>query len=113
MFINLQKPYTLLSLNIPYNWLLSLYSNIANCSNQLNDYKRVIKVTDAGIKIKKNPKFYYFRSLAEANLKNIDEAERNYNELISLIPNDEPGSKFVREQIDKISKKNEKNKKKK
>ena len=93
--------------------LLSLYSNIANCSNQLNDYKRVIKVTDAGIKIKKNPKFYYFRSLAEANLNNIDEAERNYNELISLIPNDDPGAKFVREQIDKISKKNEKNQKKK
>ena len=93
--------------------LLSLYSNIANCSNQLNDYKRVIKVTEAGIKIKKNPKFYYFRSLAEANLNNIDEAERNYNELISLIPNDDPGAKFVREQIDKISKKNEKNKKKK
>ena len=93
--------------------LLSLYSNIANCSNQLNDYKRVIKVTDAGIKIKKNPKFYYFRSLAEANLNNIDEAERNYNELISLIPNDDPGAKFVREQIDKISKKNEKTQKKK
>ena len=93
--------------------LLSLYSNIANCSNQLNDYKRVIKVTDAGIKIKKNPKFYYFRSLAEANLNNIDEAERNYNELISLISNNDPGAKFVREQIDKISKKNEKNKKKK
>ena len=93
--------------------LLSLYSNIANCSNQLNDYKRVIKVTDAGIKIKKNPKFYYFRSIAEANLNNIDEAERNYNELISLISNNDPGAKFVREQIDKISKKNEKNKKKK
>ena len=93
--------------------LLSLYSNIANCSNQLNDYKRVIKVTEAGIKIKKNPKFYYFRSLAEANLNNIDEAERNYNELISLIPNDDPGAKFVREQIDKISKKNEKTQKKK
>ena len=92
--------------------LLSLYSNIANCSNQLNDYKRVIKVTDAGIKIKKNPKFYYFRSIAEANLNNIDEAERNYNELISLISNNDPGAKFVREQIDKISKKNEKNKKK-
>ena len=93
--------------------LLSLYSNIANCSNQLNDYKRVIKVTDAGIKIKKNPKFYYFRSIAEANLNNIDEAERNYNELISLISNNDPGAKFVREQIDKVSKKNEKNKKKK
>ena len=93
--------------------LLSLYSNIANCSNQLNDYKRVIKVTDAGIKIKKNPKFYYFRSIAEANLNNIDEAERNYNELISLISNNDPGAKFVREEIDKISKKNEKNKKKK
>ena len=93
--------------------LLSLYSNIANCSNQLNDYKRVIKVTDAGIKIKKNPKFYYFRSIAEANLNNINEAERNYNELISLISNNDPGAKFVREQIDKISKKNEKNKKKK
>ena len=50
--------------------------------------------------------------MAEENLNNIDEAERNYNELISLISNNDPGAKFVREQIDKISKKNEKNKKK-
>ena len=92
--------------------LLSLYSNIANCCNQLGDYKRVIKVTEAGIKIKKMPKLFYFRALAEAYINNIDEAERNYNELSALVT-EKAGLEYVRQQIDIMKKSNEKKEKKK
>ena len=80
--------------------VISIANNICNCCNHLGNYQRIISTSATGLNVQKNPKLYYFRSLAFIQLDNIREAEKNYNELKNLIDINDPGLKYIKSLID-------------
>jgi peptidylprolyl isomerase len=84
-----------------FNLLITLLTNLANCYNHLKNYEKVLQFTEQAIKLKPNAKLFYFRIIASANLGNISEAEKNYNELKKLVKEDDEGIKYVKNLIDK------------
>ena len=75
--------------------MLSLLLNISNCYNNLREFEKTkVKISEA-LKIKENPKSYYYRGVAFANLEEFDLAEEDYNKLTKLVPVDDPAVKFL------------------
>ena len=95
------------------NLIISIANNLCNCCNHLENYQRIISTTNIGIKVKKdNPKLYYFRTLAFLKLDNLRDAEINFNYLISLVNQNDPGIKFIKDLFKEKEKKLDLTKKK-
>ena len=79
--------------------MFTLFLNMANCNNNLKDFKQTIGLIDEALKVKAGPKCYYFRSIAYAHIGEIEKSQKDYDELVKLIPND-PGVEFVKNLIE-------------
>ena len=68
---------------------LNLYaitlSNLCNCYNKQKEYDAVANFATKGLKIKELPKLYYFRSIAYANIYELDLARRDLEYLKNLL----------------------------
>jgi cyclophilin family peptidyl-prolyl cis-trans isomerase len=81
--------------------VISLLTNISNCYNSLKNYIKVLETTNKGLLIEQTPKLFYFRALACVYTNNYKEAEKNYNNLKKLVPEEDNGVLFVKEIIEK------------
>lgn len=79
--------------------LFTLYLNMANCNNNMKNYKVTIESVNNALKIKSNAKCYYFRAIAYANTGDIEKSKADYEELKKLIPSD-PGVEYVKNLIE-------------
>jgi peptidylprolyl isomerase len=79
---------------------VSLLLNMSNCYNNLKKFELTKNKTTEALKLKVNPKCYYYRGLAYANLDTFDLAEEDYKKLCELVPLDDPGVKYLRTIID-------------
>ena len=80
--------------------VMSLLLNMSNCYNNLKQFESTLKKTNEALKIKENPKCYYYSGVANANLDDFEAAEADYVKLTGLIGNEDPGCKFLRNLID-------------
>jgi len=67
----------------------ALLLNSANCSNILKNYAKCIEKCDLALKIKENPKCYYYRGLAYTYQDLYDNAKNDFDKLGQLLPNDQ------------------------
>lgn len=81
---------------------VSLYSNLANCSNQLKDWKNTVYfVSEVLKKGRINAKCYYFRGIAYVHLNEPEKAEEDYKELSDMLKGiTDPGLNYLRKLID-------------
>ena len=84
-----------------FDLLITLLTNLANCYNHLKNYEKVMKFTEQAIKLKPNPKLFYFRSIASVNTGNLTEAEKNFAELKKLVKENDEGINYVKNLIEK------------
>jgi tetratricopeptide (TPR) repeat protein len=74
--------------------------NMCNCLNQLGLYDKTIERMDLSIKLRSDhPKIYYYRGIANVNLSNQDDAEKDYDKLFSLT--NDTAVDILRKMIDK------------
>ena len=87
---------------------VSLYSNLANCFNQLKNWKSTIFYVDEIMKKGRvNAKCYYFRGIAYVHINEIEKAEEDYKELKDMLKGvNDPGLTFLRKLIDDKIKEN-------
>jgi peptidylprolyl isomerase len=79
---------------------LSFLLNISNCYNNLKQFELTTKKIAEALKLKENPKCYYYRGVANANLEEIESAEEDFKKLVTLVPQNDPGVTFLRNLID-------------
>jgi len=83
-------------------------SNLCNCCNKQKEYHAVVNFATKGLKIKELPKLYYFRSIANANNDEFDDAKKDLESLIKLLGEKEgetdEGVKYVKQLIEKRKK---------
>ena len=92
------------------NLLCITLSNLCNSLNKLNENNDIIKYSTIGIKIRKLPKYFYFRAIAYTNLNEFDLAKKDLEELKELLKKDkkdinDEGVKYILKLIE--DKKNE------
>jgi peptidylprolyl isomerase len=79
---------------------VSLLLNMSNCYNNLRKFELTRAKTTEALKLKENPKSYYYRGIAYAHLDTFDKAEEDYKKLCGLVPTDDPGVVYLRKVID-------------
>ena len=52
---------------------------------EIKNIRKTLKKIKEALSIKENPKCYYYQGVANANLDEFENAENDYNKLISLI----------------------------
>jgi len=87
---------------------LSLLLNMSNCYNNLKQYDLTTKKIAEALKLKENPKCYYYRGVANANLEEIENAEEDFKRLVDLVPQSDPGVAFLKNLIEEKKKLKEK-----
>ena len=76
--------------------MVTLYSNLANCCNQLHLYDDTVKyVTDCHKKGRSNAKCYYFRAIAYTHLGELEKAKKDYDDLVGMVGNTDEGVKYI------------------
>lgn len=71
--------------------MLTINLNICNCMNQLGYYDQTIERMDFSLKLRTDhPKIYYYRGIAYANVGKLEEAEKDYDKLFTLVPMNDP-----------------------
>ena len=58
--------------------MFTLLLNMANCNNNLKDFKETIVLIDEALKVKTGPKCYYFRAIAYACVGEIQKSKEDY-----------------------------------
>lgn len=79
---------------------LSLLLNMSNCYNNLKQYELTRKKVGEALKLKENPKCYYYRGVANANLEEIESAEEDFKKLATLVAQNDPGVAYLKSLID-------------
>jgi peptidylprolyl isomerase len=83
----------------------SLLMNMSVCYNNLKKYELTVKKSTEALKLKdKNPKSFYCRGLAYANLCEFEKAEEDYKILCSILPTNDPAVDLLRKTIDEKQK---------
>ena len=89
------------------NLYVATLSNICNCCNKQKEYHPVINFATKGLKVKENPKFYYFRAIAYTNNDEIDSAKKDVESLKKVLGekgSSDEGIKFLEQTIEKKQK---------
>jgi peptidylprolyl isomerase len=89
------------------NLYVATLSNICNCCNQQKEYHAVINFATKGLKVKENPKFYYFRAIAYTTNDEIDAAKKDVESLKKALGekgNSDEGIKNLEQKIEKKQK---------
>ena len=90
------------------NLYVTTLSNLCNCCNRQKEYHAVINFATKGLNIKKLPKLYYFRAIANANNDEFSSAKEDLECLKQLLPekdrDTDEGVKFVIATIEKKQK---------
>ena len=81
--------------------LITLYTNLANCQNHMKNYAKVLIFTSLGLKLRKTPKLYYFKTIAEVYSHQLDKAIESFKELKNLFKEGDKGIDFVKNLIEK------------
>ena len=81
--------------------LITLYTNLANCENHMKNYAKVLIYTSLGLKLRKTPKLYYFKTIAEVYSHQLDKAIESFKELKNLFKEGDKGIDFVKNLIEK------------
>ncbi len=81
---------------------VKIYSlmNIANCWNQMKEYKKAITTINKALSQASHPKMFYYRGVAYMNSAEFDLAEKDFLELKKQIPEDNVGDEML-EQLKK------------
>lgn len=80
--------------------LFNLYTNLANCNNNLGYYKATVNFIEGALQLKVTPKCYYFRGVALVHLNELEKAEKDYNELVKLVAANDPGVESLKKAIE-------------
>lgn len=76
--------------------MVMLYSNLANCCNQMHLYDDTVKyVSDCHKKGRSNAKCYYFRAIAYTHLGELEKAKKDYDDLIGMVGDTDEGVKYI------------------
>ena len=84
---------------------LTILTNMANISNKEEKYDKVLEYTSKAMKIGTSPKLYYFNGIALAHMNELDEAQKNLDELKKLVTVKDSGIDYLENLIQNRKKK--------